>query len=422
VTKALFVSTHFPKDWSKSTTGAYKRMRMFVDALRVRATVKFLFYYRPELDSDTARFEKTRQDIINEWQLAVEDVVLCKQAPEPSYTTDIWSAYFSPILGMRRQIGYARTTGRAQLDALNKCLEGEPDLLFAHRLNCAWPMILLKRALPPIFLDLDDIEHKAFLRELAQPPQWIMKRLCYLQWPALLLGERQAIKISRKAFVCSDLDARYLRRNWRLANVKAIANAVRVPESASRSDECSVLFLGMYAYDPNAVAAEILVTRIWPLIRAACPRAKLIIAGSGPERLRCFEKHHEGIEYTGFVHDLDALYGRTRVVCCPIQSGGGTRVKIVEAASYGKPVVSTKIGAEGLDFVDGHDIVIRNDAAALADACIGLLRSEAMCARIGNAARVRVKKQYERDSVIQLIQHEIFGDARFGGAAQPSAG
>jgi glycosyltransferase involved in cell wall biosynthesis len=60
------------------------------------------------------------------------------------------------------------------------------------------------------------------------------------------------------------------------------------------------------------------------------------------------------VEFRGFVDDLSALYAETRIVCCPIVIGSGTRIKLVEAASYARPIVATRIGAEGLDFRDGR--------------------------------------------------------------------
>ena len=80
---------------------------------------------------------------------------------------------------------------------------------------------------------------------------------------------------------------------------------------------------------------------VWPLIRKACPEARLIIAGNKPERIPSFASHPPGVEFTGFVEDLGQLYQRVGIVCCSILSGGGTRLKILEAAAYGKAIVST---------------------------------------------------------------------------------
>jgi glycosyl transferase family 1 len=98
-----------------------------------------------------------------------------------------------------------------------------------------------------------------------------------------------------------------------------------------------------------------------------------------------------GLEFLGFVSDLDALYRRTRVLWRPIQSGGGTRIKILDTASHGAPAVSTPLGAEGIDLVPDAEIVLRSSAAGLAEACADLLTDDARAAggRIGAEARAR---------------------------------
>jgi glycosyltransferase involved in cell wall biosynthesis len=407
--KALFVSAHFPKDFKQSASGTYKRMRVFLDALKEKASIRLLFYYRPELEAHARRVAEVKYALQSAWGLNDVDVVLSRQAVEVPHENRLWDAYFRPTLNIHDQRGYARMSGTEQLRAFEACLDARPDVIFAHRLPAACPMLLTKRHLPPVFLDLDDVEHRVFLRDVAQPPKWRTKPLLYLQWPSFLLGERRAISLSRKTFVCSEVDQRYLSGRWRLPNVCAIPNAIRIPESQPLSDKRVLLFLGLLSYGPNTVAAEELVTKIWPRVRTACPEATLVIAGASPERLSCFSQSHPGVEYTGYVEDLDAVYQRARVVCCPIRSGGGTRIKIIEAAAYGKPIVSTHVGAEGLDFVNGREILLHDDGNVFADACIELLRNEAMCSQIGNAARAKAIERYAQDQVIRLIQNEIFG-------------
>ncbi|HEY3167795.1 MAG TPA: glycosyltransferase family 4 protein, partial [Candidatus Binatia bacterium] len=117
-----------------------------------------------------------------------------------------------------------------------------------------------------------------------------------------------------------------------------------------------------------------------------------------------FKTPPTGVEFLGFVSDLKALYKKTRLVCCPIQSGGGTRVKILEAASYGVPVVTTQMGAEGLKLAADTEILIRNDAGALAEACRALLIDYNWATSIGAAARERVRTLYCRDAVIDEMK------------------
>jgi glycosyltransferase involved in cell wall biosynthesis len=85
-------------------------------------------------------------------------------------------------------------------------------------------------------------------------------------------------------------------------------------------------------------------------------------------------------------------------------------MKLLEAAAYGKPMVATRLGAERLDFVDGTEILLRDDEAGFADACLRLLADAALCARLGAAARRKVAQSYELSAVQQRIAGILLGD------------
>jgi glycosyltransferase involved in cell wall biosynthesis len=186
-----------------------------------------------------------------------------------------------------------------------------------------------------------------------------------------------------------------------------IPNAIDIPEMQEIPDKPIVLFLGNMSYLPNIVAADYLISKIWPIILSAVPEAKLLIAGSNPDNIASFKASHTGVEFLGFVDNLDKLYKVVRVVCCPILSGGGTRIKILEAAAYGKPVVSTTIGAEGIDMRDGAEILLRDDPRYFADACIRLLNDKNYAEKIGQAARSVVGQEYDKDKVVNKIKMHL---------------
>ena len=409
VMKALFVSTHFPYDVRRNASGTFKRMRVFLDALKERVSLRLLFYHVPNLEVDARRIEQTKAELQTEWGLDALELVVCREQREPDDSKRFWSRYFSRAVSMHRQSGFVGTSGPEQLRVFEDCLSDRPDFIFAHRLPAICPALKSKRHLPPLFMDLDDIEHKAFYRNIPQPPMWGTKRLLYAHLPAMMIGERRAIKLTRMSFVCSVLDQQYLAHKWGLANVRIVPNSIRLPGRQPLCGEPVLLYLGAYMYPPNAIAAERLITGIWPLVRKSYPRARLLIAGPSPERIACYGQPHAGVEYTGFVEDLDVLYRGVRAVCCPILTGGGTRIKIIEAAAHCKPVVSTRAGAEGLDFEDGQEILVRDRPQAFADACVELLRNDALCARLGQAAREKTEARYDRRAVIELIQSEVFG-------------
>lgn len=397
--KLLFVSDTFPRDIHSSTHGVFKRMRMFIDAIKgVADSVDMLFFVDPAVPLPSSYVEIMETAFVRHWGISIK-LFLCHRATAGSTPRP-----YAKIMDTFRTDISTHLDGEKQLRAFEACLERKPDVLFIHKLESMTPALRTKRTLPPVFFDLDDIEHKAFIRSIRQPPYWRSKFLYYLKVPSLLLLERRAIKLASKTFVCSEQDRIYLAHTWRLPNMAVVPNAVSMPALHAAAPTPTLMFIGGYFYPPNAAAADFLVTRIWPLVKREINNAKLIIAGASPERTKCFHGGTEGVEYTGFVENLDELYRETRVVCCPILTGGGTRVKILEAAAYGKPIVATHIGAEGIEFEDGREILLRDDAGSFALACIELLREPALCDALGKAARGKVERLYHRDNVIKLIQ------------------
>jgi glycosyltransferase involved in cell wall biosynthesis len=213
--------------------------------------------------------------------------------------------------------------------------------------------------------------------------------------------------LARRTFVCSDKDRTYLKNRWGLKGVVKIPNAVKIPEIQSITSEHTMLFLGSYNYKPNIDAVEFLIKKIWPLVRQTIPNATLKIAGTPPNRIPSYREDTPGVEFTGFVTELDELYRKTRVVCAPILSGGGTRVKIIEAAAYGKPIVSTRIGAEGIELRDGIEILLRDDPKSFAEACIGFLKDYALSKQVAMAARSMAVEKYNKVKIQQMIQKTI---------------
>ncbi|MBC7971494.1 MAG: glycosyltransferase [Verrucomicrobia bacterium] len=407
--RVLFVSTHFPHDLRLDVQGTYKRMAMFLEALKAllygqgsrNAQLDVLFYVSPETDTSPSAIAATEQALSQHWKIPIT-LFLCPEFVHPQPLSK-WQQQAPGMINFFQQRDLVRTSQPEQIQAFEACLDRKPDAVFVHRLRSMCPALLTRKSLPPLFFDLDDIEHIAFLRDIRQPPTRLITALYYLQLPALWWGERQAIQLARQTYVCSQHDQDYLTRQG-LAGVVSIPNAVTLPRPQPLTAEPTLLLLGAYHYYPNINAANFLIENVFPLVRQQMPEARLIIAGKQPENIRSYGSGTPGVEFTGFVDDLEALYRRSRVVCCTILSGGGTRVKLVEAAAYGKPMVSTRIGAEGLVFTDGQDFLQRDEPQAFASACLMLLQNDDLCDRLGAAARMTAVKQYDRANIVHSIQ------------------
>lgn len=127
----------------------------------------------------------------------------------------------------------------------------------------------------------------------------------------------------------------------------------------------SILFVGSYRHPPNAEAAGWLVHEIFPLVREDHPDAELVLVGAGlPAELARTDT--EGVVAVGAVDDVSEYLDRAAVIVAPIRSGGGVRVKVLEALGAGKAVVATHLAAEGIEAPPGEAILLADSTAELA--------------------------------------------------------
>jgi len=399
--RTLVISGYSPSTVENSSHGIFKRLDTFIEALAADGEIDLLFFTGDSAEVAGKEHERIQRASLDRWGARVT-VFLGHKSPKAP-PSSILARHVKPMLAVSAQPGFDDMTGPSQAALFESCLARRPDLMFAHRLEAMLLAMAAKRPLPPVLYDVDDVEHVKFLRFLKQPPFWRGKFLMYTHWPILYSTERRAIRRAHTAFVCSETDRAYLRDRCGLRNVEIVPNAVRIPEATPVPNAPNLLFLGNYRYAPNARAAEHLTTDIWPRIRAAVPDAKLILAGRGADRLHLPEER-AGIDVRGFVADLDLLYREVRVVTCPILAGGGTRFKIIEAAAYGRPIVSTTLGAEGIPFVDGREIWLADQPERFADACVELLVDDAKCTQLAIGSREKAALLYDRDNIIERVR------------------
>jgi glycosyltransferase involved in cell wall biosynthesis len=147
-----------------------------------------------------------------------------------------------------------------------------------------------------------------------------------------------------------------------------------------------MLFLGSFRHTPNQEALNWFVERVLPLVLAAEPRARVIVVGSEPPPREKFQ-HGDAVELAGFVEDVREPLARYALFLCPILSGSGVRVKLLEAFAAGIPVVSTRLGAEGLADKDGEVCALADDPADFARHVIRLLRDNDEAIAMAERAR-----------------------------------
>jgi glycosyltransferase involved in cell wall biosynthesis len=178
--------------------------------------------------------------------------------------------------------------------------------------------------------------------------------------------------------VCSELD----RSRLSAANVEVLPNAYDVPASGAvgrnRAHAGPVLLMvGVLAYEPNSDGAWWFADAVLPLVQAVLPDVEFRVVGR-PHASVADLARRKGVVLPGFVDVLETEFAVADIVVVPLRSGGGTRVKIIEAFAYGVPVVSTSVGCEGLAVVNGEHLLIADEAHEFADACLRVLGDDVL--------------------------------------------
>lgn len=157
----------------------------------------------------------------------------------------------------------------------------------------------------------------------------------------------------------------------------------------------TLVFSGALTYHANYEAMQFFLSEVYPLIQQAWPRVKLRITGKAEGVNLAGLALNESVTLTGFVEDIRPEIADAQVAVAPIRSGGGTRLKILEAMALGTPVITTTKGAEGIDVVDGEHLLSADDPQSFACRTVELFSNPALRGRLAANARRLVEERYD---------------------------
>jgi glycosyltransferase involved in cell wall biosynthesis len=185
--------------------------------------------------------------------------------------------------------------------------------------------------------------------------------------------------------------------------------SMRRPQQRRRD----IIFVGNMSYLPNIDAVMWFASRIWPRLRSLPFPARFVILGAGaPDGVRALARHRD-IVVRGGVEDVGPYYGAAALAVVPIRAGGGTRIKMLESANYGVPIVATSFGAAGIGFRSGHEVLLADGERDFAEACIKLLTDPKLACRLALQARRMGLRDYdgERHAGLLLGAIGVCGDS-----------
>ncbi len=165
----------------------------------------------------------------------------------------------------------------------------------------------------------------------------------------------------------------------------------------------TILHLGTMFWPPNVTGVLWFAREVLPLVRAEVPEARFVIVGKNPPAEVQALAADPRIEVTGYVADATPHLAAADAFVAPLHAGGGMRVKILDAWLWGLPVVSTAIGAEGIELRDGENILVADGAAAFAAATVRLLTDPGLNSRLRAAGRAWVEEKYAWQTVYRRV-------------------
>ncbi len=286
-----------------------------------------------------------------------------------------------------------------------------PDIIQCELL---WSMpsgILLKKKFrkPLIFVD-ENVEYLKF-REMGK-----------LHYAAIVQKiEKLSCEQADVIIAVSEIDKRQITEIFRIQSEKIVtiphcvdSEMFKFSENGRRSirdkyhipDESTVLtFVGKLDYIPNVTAVRYIAEKIYPAVIEKYSRSKFFIIGQNYQSLLDYRRSN--IIFTGYVppHELPNYLSASDIVLVPLDSGSGTRLKTLEAASCSRPMVSTRKGAEGQDFVQEKEIMLAQSVDnKFLDYVLELIEDEELRREIGRNAREKIEKQYSWKRAVEKFE------------------
>ncbi len=230
------------------------------------------------------------------------------------------------------------------------------------------------------------------------------KRLAYkIEARKMARYERAALRKFHHVIAVSDHDREQMRTMNPSCPISVVPTGVDTQKYAvappAQAEPPRIIFLGSMDWEPNIDAVTYFCQEIFLRVRAEVPSAIFQIVGRNPHS-RVKQLASDSVQVTGTVPSVAEYLRDATLVVVPLRIGGGTRLKIFEAMAMGKAVISTSIGAEGLDVKNGCDLILADDAATFSEATILLLKDAGLRRRYEQAA-AQLAAQYDWSKIVQ---------------------
>jgi polysaccharide biosynthesis protein PslH len=245
----------------------------------------------------------------------------------------------------------------------------------------------------PAVLFQHNVESSLWQRQARHEPNLLKRLMFKLEAAKMLRYERAAVGRFHQVIAVSDNDRELMSAMTDASRISIVATGVDLQQyktARERAEDANpneplVTFVGSMDWEANIDAVDYFCREIWPAVKEGVPGARFRIVGRNPHP-RVQKLASDSIEVTGTVASVIEHYREATVNIVPMRIGGGTRLKIYEAMAMGRATVSTSIGAEGLDVIDGRDLLLADSPEKFARSMIALLKDKQLRQSIEKAA------------------------------------
>jgi glycosyltransferase involved in cell wall biosynthesis len=400
--RILFLTPWYP--WPASASGAHQRIHHLAVGLARRHRVTLV----------APIFDATEPDQSDPLVTLCECVIRVSERSTTATPRIEGSPIIALLKGVCRYVSSAllppsaRSWEGSSLGNLLRALQASQryDLVWAERI---WMAEAARRAgfRRNVLVDMDDVESVTiarWLRYCGDTISPLARAIAHAERRRASAYERTVTRRFSCSVVCKESDRSLVGRDPSRVFVLPNRADEHPPLTARDEDSRSVLFIGNFRHFPNVDAIEHFCRDILPALRQRCPDVRFTVVGGGIPTQLTERYNRAGCVFTGAVPDLRPFYASAAVVVVPMRLGSGTRLKTLEALSFGKAVVSTSVGAEGLDLRPSVDLEIADDPLAFAEVCGRLLGDDNARRRLGEAGHERVLARYRWEAIYQRTE------------------
>jgi sugar transferase (PEP-CTERM/EpsH1 system associated) len=252
------------------------------------------------------------------------------------------------------------------------------------------------------------LQKRAFEADVKHPRGWLGALYSLIQWQKLERYEELACRRLDRIVVVSEADARALQRLLPNLRCFVVPNGVDTSyfhaTGAEQESDTTLVFTGKMDFRPNVDAVLWFAQEVLPLIRQELPETEFKVVGRNPHPRLEAVRNAPGVRLEGYVSDVRPYVAEAAVYVVPLRVGGGTRLKVMEAMSMGKAIVSTSLGCEGIDVAHEQELLIADDPAAFAHSVLGLMKDRKRRRELQITARRVAEREHDWRQITPLLE------------------